>query len=116
MNKSRGARQLCLDLLRRSPCRVQMAAVVVDRRGHIVSWGWNHGHTHAEEHTFVRANPKRLPGAVLVVAGQRARSGNAVYARPCRKPGKDCWAQAKARGLAAVIFRDKEGRWIEEVL
>ena len=33
---------LANDLIYRSSCRVKMAAVIVDEKDRIFSWGWNH--------------------------------------------------------------------------
>ena len=34
--------KLSLALMKRSPCRVQVGAVVTDREGRVFAWGWNH--------------------------------------------------------------------------
>lgn len=90
VNTRVGARKLALKLLLRSRCRVKVAAVLSDDRG-IFAWGWNHLGTdgrsgvHAEQHAVMRANPKRLNGACLTVAGRHGiqQKKNFVYARPC---------------------------------
>lgn len=107
------ARQLVLDLLERSTLKVRVAAVVSDRHGRIISWGWNHGYVHAEEHALSRANPKRIPGSTVTVAGRR-RSGNWVLGRPCTKKGKNCLGMIFGRGVLKVEYLDKEGGWREE--
>jgi deoxycytidylate deaminase len=98
-------RQLAVDLLGRSTCKVQMAAVLTDRNGRIFSWGWNSGYRHAEEMAIARANPKRLAGATITVAGRRAKNGNSVYAKPCA--GR-CAPLIQARGIHKIEFRTSD--------
>jgi len=109
-------KQIVQDLLERSTCRVQVAAVISDRNG-IVSWGWNGDAHHAEEHALSRANPKRIVGSTITVAGKRKSSGNFVYARPCslHKHNKDCYSLLKKKGILTVEFFAKN-RWIKEIL
>jgi len=102
-------RQLAIDLLARSPCSVQVAAVITDRHG-IFSWGWNSigdgFGEHAEIAAIRRANKKRLDGAVIWVASRRRKSGNTVISKPC----EHCQALINAWGLCEV-WRDKDGEW-----
>ena len=81
MEKNLTPRELALDLLDRSSCNVQVAAVLSDNHG-IFAWGWNHNPTnpnkikgiHAEAHAISRSNKKRLENAVLTVAARRKRA------------------------------------------
>lgn len=113
--------QLALDLLKRSTCRVQVAAVVSDKHG-IFSWGWNHraadgSGVHAERHAILRANKARLYGARLTIAGKRKKSGGAVCARPCeqirpetRAFGKSCCMElARKHGIETIEYFTKSG-------
>jgi pyrimidine deaminase RibD-like protein len=117
-------RDLALDLLDRSVCRAQVAAVLSDKRG-IFAWGWNHVASdgdgmHAEEHAVSRANKCRLTGAKLTVAGKYRKSGGIVLARPCeQKKAKrgsvrnvPCMDLLKKFGIGTVEFRDKSGQWV----
>lgn len=106
MHKPNSPEQLALDLLPRSRLKVQVAAVIVDKSGRFISWGWNHGYEHAEIHAIRRANPKRLPGSIMYVAGRRAKSGNPVFSRPCGH----CHALIASYGIN-VTFRDKQNLW-----
>lgn len=115
MDTSLGPRKLALDLLERSQGKVKMAAVLSDRSGRIFSWGWNHDARHAEEHALSRANPRRIAGSTVTVAGRRAKSRNLVYARPCEKPGKECLKMLRLRGVARAEYLTKAGTWEAEV-
>ena len=109
MNTNLNPQELVVQLLKRSTCSVQVAAVLADNAG-IFAWGWNssgvtgHG-MHAEEHCLRRANPARVPFATLYVAARRRKSGRAVIARPCEKcapiVSKCVW----------VEWRDSHGTW-----
>lgn len=99
-----------------------MAAVLSDAHG-IFAWGWNHPGpegfgTHAEEHAINRANPRRLRGATVTVAGFRhgahlSRTRRYVYARPC---AERCWDLLLKLGVTRVQFIVNDGQWIEERL
>lgn len=98
---------LAQQLLARSVCRVQMSAVIADRAG-IFAWGWNHAGTdglgeHAECCAIRRANPTRLRGAVITIAGRRTRTGRPVVSLPCM----DCMDAILKCGIATVIYHDK---------
>lgn len=118
MRTELGAQRLALDLLRRCTLKkVQMTAVLSDRSGAIFSWGWANDWQHAERHAIDRANPRRVPGATLTIAGRRTRSGNVVCSRPCDKPGRpSCLAFAKGAGITTIEYRTKQGEWIKEAL
>lgn len=97
-------------LLTRSDCRVQVAAVIVDRWG-IFATGWNHMGSdgygcHAEAMALQRANRHRLRGATLLVASQRKRNGKPVCSKPC----PECQGMLQGRGLT-VKYRDSDGIW-----
>lgn len=118
MRKGLDERDVAKGLLSRSVCRVQVAAVLHDRHG-IFSWGWNHsieegvkgGGMHAEAHAIRRANPKRLSGATLTVAGRRRKSGNWVYAKPCKD---GCFKLAEYYNIQRVQYTTKDGGWEEQ--
>jgi tRNA(Arg) A34 adenosine deaminase TadA len=103
--------QLAIDLIRRSSCRVQVAAVISDGAG-IFAWGWNnsgrHGlGEHAEAMAIRRANPKRFSFDVwectMYVAA--VRNGNIILAKPC----EECMKIIKARDLRNVYYTTKDG-------
>jgi hypothetical protein len=103
------AHRLAVDLLSRSICAVQVAAVLEDRWG-IFSWGWNHSGSdgygqHAEAHSLSRANRDRLEGSTMWVAARRRKSGNPVCACPC----EGC--RAILGKVRDVWYRDKSGQW-----
>jgi len=100
-------RQLALDLLARSTCKVQMAAVLTDCQGRIFSWGWNSGYRHAEEMAIARANPKRLVGSTITVAGCRLKNGNSVLARPCIDK---CYPLLVSKGVWSIEYRTPDAR------
>jgi tRNA(Arg) A34 adenosine deaminase TadA len=105
-------RQLAIDLLARSTCSVQVAAVLADRQG-IFSWGWNSVGDgfgeHAEAAAIRRANKKRLTGSRIYVASRRRKSGNPVRSKPCPM------CEALLRGYELywfdVSWRDSDGSW-----
>ncbi len=102
-------KDFALKLLKRSDCKVQVAAVLADEKG-IHAWGWNSSGEdgfgeHAETHCLKRANPKRVAKSVLWVVAQRKKSGNPVSARPCMA----CWPAVKQ--VCYVIYRKKDGYW-----
>jgi len=118
MRKRQGPKELAIDLLPRSPCGEKVAAVLVDKKGLIFGWGWNHpvsgkNHDigkHAEAHAVERANPKRLKGATIYVAGCRESNGVILNARPCdghrtyRTRNTDsCLEMLKKRGIVRVV-------------
>jgi len=95
-------------LLTRSDCRIQVAAVIVDRWG-IFATGWNHMGAdgfgcHAEAMALQRANRSRLRGATLLVASQRKRNQKMVCSKPCEA----CQELLRGRGLT-VRYRDSDG-------
>ena len=106
-------RDLAVDLLPRSICSVQVAAVLTDKHG-IYSWGWNNVGTcygmHAEIHCLLRANRKRLPGSTLYVASQRQRNLKPVTSKPCL----ECAAAIRWAKIGKVLWRAGDERWIEE--
>lgn len=116
MHKDLTPEDLALDISSRSICNVQMGAVLADKHG-IFSWGWNHtslwappnqrGESiHAEVHAIRRANPKRMRGATIYIAGVRKSSGNTVEANPC----PDCFVLIKAVGIKKIVYLDKN-KW-----
>lgn len=109
--KSKTARDLALELCRRSACRVGMAAVLSDNQG-IFSWGWNHavvdGGKHAEQKAFKGANRYRLKGATLTVAGIRKKNKRFVYSMPC---AERCMKLVLKHGIKRIDFIIKSGEW-----
>jgi len=120
MRKDKLPEQLAIDLLPRSICNVRAAAVIVDKKGRIVSYGWNRSHLTgsdvggicAEREAIRRSNRRRLRGATIYVAGQWRDSGNYVEARPCAI----CHALLVKHGIRKVRFTTKEGMWLESKL
>jgi len=88
-----------------------VAAVIVDTRGRIMSWGWNGQGSDglglcAERMAIKRANKDRLFGSVVFVAGKWRKSGKFVSAKPCEK----CQRVLTNRGMI-YMDRDEQGRW-----
>lgn len=110
MNKNRPERELVIDLLARSQCKVQVACLIADEHG-IISWGWNHSigirGVHAEVMALKRANRKRLLGARIVIAGRWKESGNWAPAIPC----EDCLPLLKKWGVEKIEHTTKSGGW-----
>lgn len=109
MLKPMDPRELAVDLLTRSTCKVQVAAVLADHAG-IFSWGWNSSWDgygmHAEPHAITRANKRRLKGATIYVAARRKRNNKTVSAKPC----DPCALWVRKWGLA-VEYRNGDGVW-----
>ena len=109
MLKPSDPRQLAIDLLSRSICSVQVAAVIADDHG-IFSWGWNSVGAgfgeHAEAAAIRRANKERLKEATIYVASQRNRNKKIVNSAPCIH----CLNKIVNRALRAQ-FRDADGEW-----
>lgn len=113
MNKPTNAKALATDILERSICSVKVGAVIEDSKG-ILAWGWNsegfdgYG-LHAEAHAIMRANPKRLRGATIYVAGRRNRNDKPVPSKPCPECQKliDKWQ-------LQVVWQDNDYKWQEE--
>lgn len=103
--------QLALDLLDRSICSVQVAAVVFDAHG-IVGWGWNSmggdGYGECAEISAIRrSNRRRLGGSTCVVVGRRKRNHKTVIAFPCA----NCYARLVKVGIKTIHFQDKASKW-----
>lgn len=110
--------ELAADLVERSECAVQVAAVVADSTG-ILGWGWNNSGRdglgeHAEEACLRRGiNRVRASGnAVLYVASQRRRNASPVNSRPCEQ----CSKLIRAFGIKRVVYRSKSGVWLTEFI
>lgn len=112
MIKPSDPRQLALDLLGRSICSVQVAAVLADKHG-IFGWGWNSVGggfgEHAEAAAIRRSSRNRMAGATLYVASQRHRNSRPVLSMPC----DECNRRIVKADLARVFYRDQFERWIE---
>lgn len=116
MNAKRDPREIAVELLKRSICKIQVAAVLTDKNGCNFGWGWNYPtpdgfSMHAEFHAIFSANPKRLKGSSITVAGKRRRSGNWVYSRPCEKK---CLPLIKSVGISEIEFITPFGEWKKE--
>lgn len=89
---------------------MRMAAVLSDSEGRVLAWGWNSAGNgkgcHAEEMALKRANPKRLKGATITVAGFRKESP--VLSMPCLEK---CFPRLIAAGISEVEYTTKEGEW-----
>lgn len=111
MKKPDDPRELAIALLSRSPCTIQMAAVIADGHG-IFSWGWNSPGSgfgeHAEAAAIRRANKKRLALSTIYVAGRRVRNGKMVPSLPC----PDCMKKLASRGILGIYFMDNKGHWL----
>lgn len=112
MDKNKDPRELVVQLLKRSGCAVQVAAVIEDDWG-IHSWGWNHAGSngygqHAEAHAIDRLNKNRSTNSTLYVAARRKRNNRIVTARPC----EDCQKLIDFWGFDRVVYRDGNGVWV----
>jgi tRNA(Arg) A34 adenosine deaminase TadA len=111
MYKPKDPREVALAMISRSSCSVQVGSALVDSWG-VFSWGHNHSGPdgfgeHAEIHCLKRANKRRLMGATLFVAAQRARNKKIITSRPCEL------CQKKIPSFLTVIYRDEHGKWIK---
>lgn len=90
-----------------SHARYQIGAILTDQRDRIFSWGWAHPHNgkssiHAEEHAIRRANPARLRGSTVIVAGYRVGTDRLICSRPCIR----CHQRLQSVGVRKVIYSD----------
>lgn len=110
MIKPSDPRQLAIDLLARSICSVQVAAVLVDNWG-IFGWGWNSVGSgfgeHAEAAAIRRSSKTRSRTSTIYVASQRKRNGKTVMSKPC----DDCMKRLKNRLVDTIWYRDADGSW-----
>jgi deoxycytidylate deaminase len=110
MIKPDDPRELAVDLLDRSVCNVQVAAVIADNHG-IAGWGWNNVGsgfgTHAERHCISRTSRGRADGARIFVAARRNANGKTVTAKPCEK----CQEAIESADISEVWYRDSDGVW-----
>ena len=111
MIKPRDPRELVIDLLPRSTCAVQVAAVIADDYG-IFSWSWNNSGRdglgeHAEAAAIRRANKNRLQTSSIYVASLRRRGNKVIGSRPCDK----CLEKIRSWDLYVVWYRQASGRW-----
>ncbi len=112
MDKNKTPMQLAIDISGRSSCSVRVGSVIVDRKGRLLSWGWNGIGPDgmgmcAECHALIRANRKRLQGSTVFIAGFRNRTGFAVTSKPCY----NCEKMLTWAGIRAVHYLTKEGTW-----
>lgn len=110
MIKPSDPKQLAIDLMARSTCSVQVAAVICSPDGHIHSWGWNHVGRgfgcHAEDHAISRANMNHIWYGEIYVASQRKRNKKAVNSKPC----EECRKIISKRQLD-IFYRGADGAW-----
>lgn len=114
MNTKKAARELAFAVAKRANdlwLPYQMGAVLVDSQG-VFSWGWNHRgdrpdyfSIHAERHAVNRANPKRVEGSTLYVAGSRRETGRVLIAKPC----EDCQFLLTKRRVKTVWYSTPDG-------
>ena len=112
MIKPSDPRELAIDLLPRSICSVQVAAVIADSHG-IFAWGWNSAGTglgeHAEAAAIRRASKRRLKGATIYIASQRRRISKPICSKPC----PECWGRVESAHARKVVWREANGVWQE---
>ena len=94
----------------RSSCWVRAGAVIVGRKGTIVSAGWNHAGLsgygqHAEAEAIARL-PPHTKGVKIIVAKWNGRKWLTSY--PCR----GCSALIVARSIPTICYYDGKG-WRE---
>lgn len=112
MDKNKTPEKLAIDISGRSSCSVQVGAVITDRKGRLVSWGWNNtgldGFGRCAEHSAImRSNPKRLKDSIIYVAGFRAKNSNPVTSKPCRECQKIiAWA-----GISQAHYLTNSNEW-----
>lgn len=119
MNTRKTPRELARDLSARAAGKYHMASVLSDSHG-IFAWGWNYpvrigekgiDSVHAEEHAIKRANPRRLPGSILTVYGEKD-TGKLLLSRPCKER---CEALAKKHGVAKIEYSSPDGWRVEKL-
>lgn len=113
MKKGSDPKELAIDLLDRSTCQVQVAAVIFDNYS-IHSWGHNHMGfdgmgEHAECAAIRRSNRNRLADSSIAVAGRRKRNAKSVVAFPCA----ECQARLIKVGILDVWIQDHTSVWIK---
>lgn len=116
MNTKLLPKVLVFDLIPRSTCRVQMAAVIRDKYDAIFSWGWNHAVNKsdgphgvcAEEHAVMRANRSRLRSATITIGGIYRKGGNFL---PSSRPCDSCARLLKKFGISRIEYITKSGEW-----
>lgn len=112
MNTARDPKEMIDDLLKRSICMVQVAAIVRDTHGNF-GWGWNSVGRgfgeHAEVAAIRRSNRDRLKGCSLYVKGRRRRNGKVVLSMPCNA----CKAAIVSAGIKDVWYCTGEGEWLK---
>lgn len=110
MIKPSDPRQLAIDLLPRSICSVQVAAVLADAHG-IFAWGWNSVGSglgeHAEAAAIRRASRKRLDGATIYITSKRRRNEKVITSAPC----PECISRIKRAGIKTAWWNSYIG-WI----
>jgi deoxycytidylate deaminase len=109
MIKPSDPRQLSIDLLPRSICTVQVAAVLAHKHG-IYAWGWNSVGSglgeHAEAAAIRRSSKDRIYAMDIYVASQRRRNGKVVNSKPC----EDC-QRLLDKYMITAYYRDADGEW-----
>lgn len=90
VNTNNGARALSMDICARSNYKIQM------------------GTEHAEAHAVSRANPNRIRGSSLTVAGKKQKNGSWVLSKPCERK---CLSMIQNLGISEVEFITPSGDW-----
>lgn len=135
MNTSQNPRELALQALESSTCRVQVGAVL-SKRGKILAVGHNceldKKGVHAEFVAILdviknindRKGRRLLYGACLTIAARRKQSGNIICARPCERIKYfvqsmctvPCMTLSKLVGIKKIEYTTTDGSWSTETL
>ena len=112
MDTRRDPKELAQIVSNRSPCRVKVGAVIYDKHGRILCWGWNSSGPDGygmcgERHAISRANRSRIAGCSLVVYAFRARTGRCLISYPCAK----CWEVIINAGIRRVEYVGPDRKW-----
>lgn len=94
--------------------RYKTGAVIVAKKGNVVSVGWSHMtcvhreeyySMHAELHAVLRADRKTLVGSTCFVANVSGKSGAIASAKPCDA----CAAVLKEAGVVRIVYTTAQG-------
>ena len=92
-------------IAKRSACRIQVGAVIRDKKGRLVEVGWNHAGSdgygeHAEVHAIKRASKHQssLNGMTIEVVAWRGMK------RITSKPCDACWKWIVKSGISSAKF------------
>lgn len=93
--------------------RHKTGAVIVDRKGELISVGWSHFSAHrmkeyysmhAELHAIIRAGSSIKDAAAIYIACYAGKSGNLCVGRPCRL----CMAAILDVEIPRIYFTNRE--------